>query len=209
MSQDIIRLGHGGGGQLTTALVKRVFLARWGNPALQALGDAANLDLGSGKLAFTTDGYVVTPWQFAGGDIGRLAVCGTVNDLAMRGAQPLYMSAGFILEEGLPLGDLERIVVSMAHTVAEVGAQIVTGDTKVVNRGSADRVFINTTGIGLIPPDVHLSAAGVQVGDTILVSGTLGDRRMDEIICDTINLDVMIDLILMVRIVAKRIKNPG
>ena len=121
---------------------------------------------------------MITPPFFPGGDIGKLAVCGTVNDLAMRGAQPLYMSVGFILEEGLSMRDLERIVESMGRTAAGVGVQIVAGDTKVVNRGSADRIFINTAGIGLVPAGVELSAARVQAGDAVLVSGTLGDHGM-------------------------------
>ena len=201
MPANSIQMAHGSGGQLSHQLLEELFLEHLGNPTLNELEDAAivrwpvrvaasrHLRSGPlrdqdtaahlpGRLAFTTDSYVVTPPFFPGGDIGRLAVCGTVNDLAMRGAQPLYLSAGYILEEGLPLRDLEQIVESMARTAAEVGAQIVTGDTKVVNRGSADRIFINTTGIGLVPPGVDLSAARVRVGDMVLVSGTAGDHGM-------------------------------
>jgi hydrogenase expression/formation protein HypE len=201
MAADSIQLAHGSGGQLSQQLIRDLFLERFSNPILAELEDAAVIQcphhvsvsdptLGaspggndaeapvSSQLAFTTDSYVVTPPIFPGGDIGKLAVCGTVNDLAMRGAQPLHMSAGFILEEGLPLRDLEQIVESMARTAVEVGAQIVTGDTKVVNRGSADRIFISTSGIGLIPRGVHISAAKVREGDTVLVSGTLGDHGM-------------------------------
>jgi hydrogenase expression/formation protein HypE len=198
---DSIQLAHGSGGQLSQQLIRDLFLERFSNPILDELEDAAVIQwphhmseshptfgasprgqgaeaLAGSRLAFTTDSYVVTPPMFPGGDIGKLAVCGTVNDLAMRGAQPLHMSVGFILEEGLPLRDLEQIVESMARAVVEVGAQIVTGDTKVVNRGSADRIFINTSGIGLIPPGVDISAAKVQEGDRVLVSGTLGDHGM-------------------------------
>jgi len=188
MRTDSIQLAHGSGGQLSHQLVVELFLKHFSNPILDELEDAARLHVSrftshaSGppdlKLAFTTDSYVITPPFFPGGDIGKLAVCGTVNDLAMRGAQPLYLSAGFILEEGLPMRDLERIVESMGRTVAEVGAQIVAGDTKVVNRGSADRIFINTTGIGLVPAGMELSATNVQAGDVVLVSGTLGDHGM-------------------------------
>jgi len=201
MSADSIQLAHGSGGQLSQQLIRDLFLERFSNPILAELEDAAviqwphhvstsDLPFGASlgghdtealvrsQLAFTTDSYVVTPPVFPGGDIGKLAVCGTVNDLAMRGAQPLYMSVGFILEEGLPVRDLEQIVESMARTAVEAGVQIVTGDTKVVNRGSADRIFINTSGIGLIPPGVDISAAKVREGDKVLVSGTLGDHGM-------------------------------
>ena len=196
---DSIQLAHGSGGQLSHQLIEDLFLKHFSNPILAELEDAAIVQelrdieacpsakaSGSadalathfGHLAFTTDSYVISPLVFPGGDIGKLAVCGTVNDLAMRGAQPLYMSVGFILEEGLSMRCLERIVDSMARTAAEVGIQIVTGDTKVVDRGSADRIFINTAAIGIVPPEVELSAAKVEANDTILVSGTLGDHGM-------------------------------
>jgi hydrogenase expression/formation protein HypE len=201
MLADSIQLAHGSGGQLSHQLIEDLFLKHFSNPILDELEDAAIIPWRlaasasqpitervrgcqdatapvPGRLAFTTDSYVVTPPFFPGGDIGKLAVCGTVNDLAMRGAQPLHMSVGFILEEGLSLRDLERIVRSMARTVAEVGAQIVAGDTKVVNRGSADRIFVNTAGIGLVPPGVELSASRVEADDAVLVSGTLGDHGM-------------------------------
>jgi len=183
MPADSIQLAHGSGGQLSHQLIKDLFLRYFRNPILEELEDAAIVrqDAGAplqGHLAFTTDSHVISPPFFPGGDIGKLAVCGTVNDLAMRGAQPLYMSVGFILEEGLPMEDLERIVQSMARTAAEVGVQIVTGDTKVVNRGNADRIFINTAGLGLTAPGVVLSAARAREGDTVLVSGTLGDHGM-------------------------------
>lgn len=188
MSENRIQLAHGSGGQLSRELIEGLFLEYFGNPILDELEDAAvfhppnslrrGLETGDLQLAVSTDSYVITPPFFSGGDIGKLAVCGTVNDLAMRGAQPLYMSVGFILEEGLPLRDLERIVRSMAQIAAQVGLEIVAGDTKVVNRGGADRIFINTAGIGLVPAGVELSARKVEVGDAVLVSGTLGDHGM-------------------------------
>jgi len=173
-----IVLGHGSGGKLTSDLIESIFLPAFGNPTLDKLDDQAVLPIGSSRLAFTTDSFVVTPIFFPGGDIGRLAVHGTVNDLAMGGAQPLYLSAAFILEEGLPVDDLRRIVESMRAMAAEAGVQFVTGDTKVVDRGKGDQIFINTTGIGLIPEGVHISASRAQPGDIILLSGYLGDHGM-------------------------------
>ena len=173
-----IVLGHGSGGKLTSDLIEKVFLPAFTNPTLDKLDDQAVLPIGDARIAFTTDSFVVTPIFFPGGDIGRLAVHGTVNDLAMSGAQPLYLSAAFILEEGLPGEDLRRIVESMRAMAAEAGVQFVTGDTKVVDRGKGDQVFINTTGIGLIPPGVNISASRAQPGDVILLSGYLGDHGM-------------------------------
>ena len=178
MNSDKILLAHGSGGQLSHELVERIFLKHLSNPALARLDDSAVLDAPGGKLAFTTDSYVVSPIFFPGGDIGKLAVCGTVNDLAMSGATPLYLSAGFIIEEGLPLSDLERIVASMAATAQAAGAQIVTGDTKVVDHGKADKLFINTAGVGLIPHGVEISGHLAWPGDVILLSGTMGDHGM-------------------------------
>jgi hydrogenase expression/formation protein HypE len=182
-SGEAIRLAHGNGGQLSHELIRDVFIKHFANAPLCALGDAAVLECGgeeslSGpcRLAFTTDSYVISPLFFPGGDIGKLAVCGTVNDLAVSGARPLYLSAGFILEEGLPLELLERIVISMADTARVAGVEIVTGDTKVVNRGAADGLFINTAGIGLLPAGLRLGPAQLQPGDQILVSGTMGDH---------------------------------
>ena len=176
MNSDKILLAHGSGGQLSHELVERLFLKHLSNPALARLDDSAVLDAPGGKLAFTTDSYVVSPIFFPGGDIGKLAVCGTVNDLAMSGATPLYLSAGFIIEEGLPLSDLERIVASMAATAQAAGVQIVTGDTKVVDHGKADKLFINTAGVGLIPAGVEISGRLARPGDVILLSGTMGDQ---------------------------------
>ncbi len=176
---DQVLLAHGSGGVLSHELVARVFLPHSRHAALAALDDAAVLELPPGsQLAFTTDSYVVQPLFFPGGDIGKLAVCGTVNDLAMVGARPLYLSAGFIIEEGLPIADLERIAASMAATAQEAGVHIVTGDTKVVDHGSADKLFINTAGVGWVPTGMRLSGHLARPGDIVLVSGTVGDHGM-------------------------------
>jgi len=178
-----ILLGHGSGGQLTAELIQRFFVPGFGNDLLAALEDQATLSLGekvSGtdwpRLAFTTDSFVVRPLFFPGGDIGRLAVHGTVNDLAVGGARPLFLSAAFILEEGLPLNDLQRIIASMRQACTDAGVSLVTGDTKVVDRGKGDGVYITTSGIGLVPPGISLSIHNARPGDCILVSGTLGDH---------------------------------
>ncbi len=173
-----IVLGHGSGGRLTAQLVRDFFLPAFDNPALRKLDDQAVLEVGTSRIALTTDAFVVTPLFFPGGDIGRLAVNGTVNDLAMAGARPLFLSAAFIMEEGLPLDDLARITQSMAAAAAEAGVAIVTGDTKVVNRGSADKLFITTAGIGIVPDGVAISASNAAPGDVIIVSGTIGDHGM-------------------------------
>lgn len=179
---DHVVLGHGSGGQLTADLIQRVFLPSYGNDVLAALEDQATLDLGAHngvkapRLAFTTDSFVVRPLFFPGGDIGKLAVHGTVNDLAVGGARPLFLSAAFILEEGLPLSDLKRIVASMRQACAEAGVALVTGDTKVVDKGKGDGVFITTSGIGLVPEGRTLSIHNARPGDRVLVSGTLGDH---------------------------------
>jgi hydrogenase expression/formation protein HypE len=179
-SGPAILLAHGSGGQLSHELVEEVFLRYLHNPALAELNDAAILNLEAAEatttLAFTTDSYVISPLFFPGGDIGKLAVCGTVNDLAVMGAQPRYLSAGFILEEGLPIEVLERVVRSMAETAQIAGVQIVTGDTKVVNHGAADGMFINTAGIGVVPHGLELKPGNLRPGDRILVSGTMGDH---------------------------------
>jgi len=173
---DRILLAHGSGGELSHALVSRLFAKAFHNPYLAPLDDMAVLPIEGRRLAFTTDSYVVTPLFFPGGDIGKLAVCGTVNDLAMSGARPLFLSAGFIIEEGFPLADLERIVESMQREAVGAGVQIVTGDTKVVNRGGADGVFVNTAGIGLIPQGIQISGSLAKPGDRIILSGTIGDH---------------------------------
>ncbi|MBI5742926.1 MAG: hydrogenase expression/formation protein HypE [Elusimicrobia bacterium] len=171
-----VQLGHGSGGRLSRELVEQVFLKGFANPALAPLEDAAELTLGGARLAFTTDSYVVTPVEFPGADIGRVAVCGTVNDLAVKGARPAALSAGFILEEGFPADLLKRIVASMRAAAKEAGVEIVTGDTKVVEKGKADGIFINTAGVGLIPAGRRLSSAAVKPGDVIIVSGNLADH---------------------------------
>jgi hydrogenase expression/formation protein HypE len=171
-----ILLGHGSGGKLTAQLIERIVLPAFRNPALDALDDQAVLPFGSGRLAFTTDSYVITPIFFRGGDIGELAVNGTVNDLAMGGARPLFLSLAFILEEGLPIADFARVVESVRRAAVRAEVQIVTGDTKVVGRGSGDKIFINTSGIGVVPEGVSLSSRNVRAGDAILLSGTIGDH---------------------------------
>ncbi len=173
---DAVLLGHGSGGKLSAALLRDIFLPAFANPVLSRLEDQAVLEIGGARLAFTTDSFVVKPLFFRGGDIGSLAVHGTVNDLAMGGARPLALSAAFILEEGFPLADLRRIAASMADAAARAGVSIVTGDTKVVERGSADGVYINTAGIGLVPPNLNLSAAHARPGDAVILSGALGDH---------------------------------
>ncbi len=176
-----ILLAHGNGGQLGHELIEQVFLKHLANPALSELGDAALIDilpLPGSQLAFTTDSYVISPLFFPGGDIGKLAVCGTVNDLAVSGAEPRWLSAGFIIEEGLPIETLERVTFSMAETCRVAGVQIVTGDTKVVGRGAADGLFINTAGMGIVPPGRRLSPHRLRSGDVILVNGAVGDHGM-------------------------------
>ena len=173
-----IVLGHGSGGKLTADLIDQIFLPAFKNPILDKLDDQAVVTIGGARLAFTTDSFVVTPIFFPGGDIGRLAVHGTVNDLAMSGARPLYLSAAFILEEGLAVDDLRRVVESMRGAAAEAGVQLVTGDTKVVNRGKGDQIFITTTGIGVIEHDMSISADRARPGDKIILSGYIGDHGM-------------------------------
>lgn len=178
-----ILLGHGAGGKLTGELIERLILPAFRNPALEELDDSATLAAGAARLAFTTDSYVVTPLHFPGGDIGELAVNGTVNDLAVAGARPLGLSLAFILEEGLPLGELRAVVESARAAAARAGVPIVTGDTKVVGRGCADKLFINTSGVGVLPAGVELGSRHVRPGDAILVSGTLGDHGVAILAC--------------------------
>jgi hydrogenase expression/formation protein HypE len=175
-----ILLAHGSGGRLSHELVGKEFVPPWANPILDQLNDSAVFPLGrdgSGpRLAFTTDSYVVKPLFFKGGDIGRLAVCGTVNDLAMVGAEPLYLSASFVIEEGLALSTVRAVVRSMREAAAEAGVRIVTGDTKVVERGAADGLFVNTAGVGVVPPGVEIGGGRAQVGDVVILSGSIGDH---------------------------------
>lgn len=173
-----IVMGHGSGGKLSAQLVKDLFLPAFDNPYLRKLDDQAVFRAGSARLAFTTDSFVVTPLFFPGGNIGELAVNGTVNDLAMSGAKPLFLSAAFILEEGLSIEELTRVVDSMSQAAQAAGVSIVTGDTKVVNRGSADRLFITTSGVGVLSEGVNLSASNVRPGDDIIVSGSIADHGM-------------------------------
>ncbi len=173
-----IVMGHGGGGKLGNELVEHLFLPAFRNAALENLGDAAVLELGGGRLAMSTDSFVVQPLFFPGGSIGELAVNGTVNDLAVSGAEPKFLSASFILEEGFPLAQLAAIVESMAKAAATAGVQIVTGDTKVVERGHGDGCYINTAGIGVLRAGIQVGPDRAQPGDAVLVSGTIGDHGM-------------------------------
>ncbi len=175
MSDDRVLLAHGSGGKLAHELIRNSFLPALENPVLGRLDDAAVIDCG-GRLAFTTDSYVIQPIFFPGGDIGKLAVCGTVNDLAMAGAVPRFLSLSFIIEEGLPLSDLEKVVKSVRETARAAGTEVVTGDTKVVNRGGADKLFLNTAGIGTVPPGVNVSARNARPGDVVILSGSIGEH---------------------------------
>lgn len=175
-AKNIVQLAHGGGGRLMQELIQDVFVRAFRNPMLESLHDGATWPMEKGTLAFTTDSYVVRPLFFPGGDIGSLAVNGTINDLAMCGAKPLYLSAGFILEEGLSMEVLQRVVNSMAEAARAAGVPIVTGDTKVVDRGKGDGIFINTSGVGLVPAGVRVLPTLIQPGDAILLSGDLGSH---------------------------------
>ena len=171
---DFVTLAHGGGGRMMHALLECTILPAFGNQPLESRHDGAVMDVGKGRLAFTTDSYVVHPLFFPGGDIGTLAVTGTVNDLAMCGARPLCLSAGFILEEGVPIATLERVVASMARTAQAARVNIVTGDTKVVDKGKGDGIFVNTAGIGVLEHDLVIAPSSVRPGDAILLSGDVG-----------------------------------
>ncbi|TDB36869.1 MAG: hydrogenase expression/formation protein HypE [Actinobacteria bacterium] len=176
MLQDRILLAHGSGGTMMRDLINDVFMAEFADDVLARMDDAAAVDFPGTRLAMSTDTYVVNPLFFPGADIGRLAVCGTVNDIATSGARPLYLSVGFILEEGMPVDDLRRILVSMREAAAEAGVKIVTGDTKVVEKGHGDGCYINTAGVGVLAGGVDLSGSHCKPGDVVLVSGTLGDH---------------------------------
>ncbi len=176
MKTTRIQMDHGAGGRASQDLVASTFMPALANPILTQLNDSALLEFQGVRLAMSTDSYVVDPIFFPGGDIGSLAVHGTVNDLAMRGAQPIYLSAGFILEEGLQLPDLERLVSSMAKAAQEAGVQVVAADTKVVEKGKADLIFINTAGVGTIPPDVDVAGQNARPEDVILINGPMGDH---------------------------------
>lgn len=179
--RDIITMAHGSGGTQMSWLISEYFAKAYGNELLLTGDDSAVLELDAlreegARLAFSTDSYVVTPHFFAGGDIGRLAVCGTVNDLATSGARPLYLAVSFILEEGFLLGDLQRVVASIAEAATEAGVRIVTGDTKVVEHGKGDGIYINTSGVGVIAPGLKLGGRTCRAGDAIVLSGSLGDH---------------------------------
>jgi hydrogenase expression/formation protein HypE len=171
-----VLLAHGGGGKLSHQLIKNMFASKFKNELLEPLHDGAIFSVGGTRFAFSTDSYVINPIFFPGGDIGTLAVNGTVNDLSMCGARPLYLSSAFIIEEGLPMDDLWRIVLSMEAAAKTAGVQLVTGDTKVVDRGKGDKIFINTSGIGIIPDGVEISPRQAKLGDKIIVSGTIADH---------------------------------
>ncbi len=175
-ARDEVLLGHGSGGRLTAELIRNLFLPAFQNPVLARLDDQAIVSVNGLRLAFTTDSFVVSPLFFPGGDIGSLAVNGTVNDLAMGGAQPLFLSAAFIIEEGLPMETLRRVVDSLRRAAAAAGVEVVTGDTKVVEKGSGDGLFINTSGLGLVPEGVRLSADQGRPGDRVLLSGSIGEH---------------------------------
>jgi hydrogenase expression/formation protein HypE len=189
-----ITLAHGAGGKATHNLIEAVFLEAFRNPVLEPMPDAATLSVLGGRLAFTTDSFVVSPIFFPGGDIGELAVNGTVNDLAMAGARPLSLSAAFILEEGFPTDDLRRVVASMAAASARAGVQVVTGDTKVVQRGKGDGCYITTAGVGVLERDVSLSPAAARPGDVVLVSGPIGDHGVTVMLARG-ELDIAADLV--------------
>ncbi|HDP37384.1 MAG TPA: hydrogenase expression/formation protein HypE [Candidatus Atribacteria bacterium] len=176
MKEDKILLSHGSGGKLSFNLIKKLFLSNFSNPCLERLDDGAVLDIEGLKLAYTTDSYTVDPLFFKGGNIGELAVYGTVNDLSMCGATPLYLSCSFILEEGFSLSLLEKIVSSMREASVAARVEIVTGDTKVVNRGAADKIFINTTGIGIVEEGVNISGSNARAGDIIIINGSIGNH---------------------------------
>jgi hydrogenase expression/formation protein HypE len=178
LRDEIVTLAHGAGGKATRALVESLFVEELSNPLLEPLGDSALLELDGSRLAFTTDTYVVKPLVFPGGDIGELAVNGTVNDLAVAGATPVALSAGFVIEEGFEVAELRRLTASMARAADEAGVTVATGDTKVVERGKADGLYVNTAGVGMVPPGVELGAGRVRPGDRVLISGTLGDHGM-------------------------------
>jgi len=178
MDYATIQLAHGSGGKLSAELIEKIFLPHFGNKFLNQLEDQAILSNLESRIAFTTDTFVVDPIFFPGGNIGELAVNGTVNDIVMSGAKPIYLSVGFIIEEGFPINELHNIVITMKVAADIAKVQIVTGDTKVVNKGSCDKIFINTSGIGVIPDDINISASKIQPNDKIIISGTIAEHGM-------------------------------
>ncbi len=176
LRNGVINMGHGSGGRATAELIETLFLKHFDNELLRQGNDQAMFEVSAGRMVMSTDSHVISPLFFPGGDIGSLAVHGTINDIAMSGAKPLYLSAGFILEEGFALADLERIVISMAKAARQAGVKIICGDTKVVEKGKGDGVFINTAGVGVVPTGVNISGDLARPGDVILISGTVGDH---------------------------------
>jgi hydrogenase expression/formation protein HypE len=176
MRQDRILLAHGSGGTMMRDLIEGLFVKDFDDDILARLDDAAPLDIPGNRIAMSTDTFVVSPLFFPGGDIGRLAVCGTVNDVATSGAKPLYLSVGFVLEEGFAMEELEKILISMRDSAAEADVRIVTGDTKVVEKGHGDGIYINTAGVGALPQGIDLASTGCKPGDKVVLSGTLGDH---------------------------------
>lgn len=174
--KDTISIGHGGGGRLARDLIKNLFLKHLNNPKLALLGDSAVFEINGSRLAMTTDSYVVKPIFFPGGDIGKLAVCGTVNDLAVAGARPLYISCGMIIEEGFSLKDLEAITLSIKDAARKAGVEVVAGDTKVIEKSQGNNIYINTTGLGIVENSIELGIDRINAGDKIILSGTLGDH---------------------------------
>lgn len=174
--EDTVLMSHGSGGTMMKRIIDEVFFDAYAGSVLRRADDAASLDAPTGRVAFSTDTFVVTPHFFPGGDIGKLAICGTVNDVATSGAEVRYLSCGFVLEEGYPIENLRRICRTMAETAREAGVEIVTGDTKVVNHGHGDGVYINTSGIGVLPEGIDLSGIYIEPGDRILISGSIGDH---------------------------------
>ncbi|MDX6286484.1 MAG: hydrogenase expression/formation protein HypE [Frankiales bacterium] len=191
--EELVTLAHGAGGKASRTLIEAVFVDAFRNPTLEQLEDGASLEVGGARLALTTDSFVVSPLFFPGGNIGDLAVNGTVNDLAMCGAKPLYLSSGFVIEEGFPVANLQRIVASMAAAATTAGVQIVTGDTKVVQRGKGDGCFINTSGVGVLDRPLTLSAGSVQPGDVVIVSGPIGEHGITVLLARG-DLDIDADL---------------
>lgn len=190
--ENVVTLAHGAGGKQTSELIEKVFKSHFSNPEFTA-DDAAVLEIGAGKIAMTTDGFIVSPFEFNGGNIGKLSICGTVNDLACMGAKPLYMTCSFVIEEGFPMDKLEVIASYMEKTAAEAGVRIVAGDTKVAGKGQVDKIFITTTGIGKIQEGVHTSGAFAKPGDAILVTGDIG-RHGCTILLERENLGIEADI---------------
>lgn len=213
MSEKIIRIGHGSGGRLSNILIEEIFLKHFKNSFLEDLSDSAQIHLNDEEIAFTTDSYVIDPIFFPGGDIGQLAVSGTINDLCVTGAIPKYLSAGFIIEEGFSISDLNRIVASMAKEAKYANVEVVTGDTKVVRRGQCDKLFINTSGIGVIPVNrKHLkNQAGIKTGDKIIVTGYLGDHAIAILAArENLSLDeqILSDAVPLTGMVEEILRNP-